>query len=178
MEKEKLKILSLETDLMTALNFTEADLDANRDGQLSEEQYVSLQSKRTYWRYGVIGITGFAVILSAAGIRMLPGYDYAPANIVMLFCLLFGGIQFLTAFYYWMRYRAVTSDLRDQTVAAAQGIAMLESLGFGKMTVRVGDRTFMMKDKAGLAFKNGDPYCLYYAPHSKILLSAEWLRED
>ena len=26
-----------------------------------------------------------------------------------------------------------------------------------------------------LAFKNGDPYAIYYAPYSKTLLSAEWL---
>jgi hypothetical protein len=29
-----------------------------------------------------------------------------------------------------------------------------------------------------LAFKNGDPYRIYYAPHSKTLLSAEWLRDE
>jgi hypothetical protein len=29
-----------------------------------------------------------------------------------------------------------------------------------------------------LAFKNGDPYRIYYAPGSNTILSAEWLRND
>jgi hypothetical protein len=29
-----------------------------------------------------------------------------------------------------------------------------------------------------LSFKNGDPYRIYYAPATKLILSAEWLRDD
>ncbi len=37
---------------------------------------------------------------------------------------------------------------------------------------------YFQVDKAVfLAFKNDEPYAVYFAPHSHKLLSAEWLRE-
>lgn len=42
----------------------------------------------------------------------------------------------------------------------------------------IADQEFKIKKSLFLALKNGDPYSVYYAPHSREILSLEWLRDD
>ncbi|MBK8029121.1 MAG: hypothetical protein IPK17_06325 [Chloroflexi bacterium] len=50
--------------------------------------------------------------------------------------------------------------------------------GSGNYFVWLDGRKFKVQHDGFLAFKNGDPYRLYYTPHSHTILSAEWLRDD
>jgi hypothetical protein len=184
MEKEKSKAKaksrSLETDLMAALHFTQADLDANRDGQLSEEQRARLYGKRIYWLLAIVGVVAFIFLINLPGVFVVFGSgDYPPPVKLLIFIgFILGCIGILVVLYDRSRLRAIAADLQDKTVEAEQGLISLETFGQNKMTARINDIEFTLNAEAGLAFKNGDPYCLYYAPHSKTLLSAEWLRED
>ena len=184
MEKEKPKAKSksrsLETDLMAALNFTEADLDANRDGQLSEEQRARLYGKRIYWLLAIAGVVVLVFLVNLPGVFVIFGSDDypPPADILIFTGLIMGCIGILAVLYTRSGLRAIAADLQEKTVEAVQGQIKLEPFGEGSIMLRVLDRVFSVSDRTGFAFKNGDPYCLYYAPHSKTLLSAEWLRED
>lgn len=184
MEKQKPKVKaksrSLENDLMAALNFTADDLDANRDGQLSEEQRARLYGKRIYWLLAIAGVVAFVFLINLPGVFIVfSSGDYPPpADMLIFIGFILGCIGILVLLYTRSDLRAITADLQEKTVESVQGLIALETFGQDKMKVHIHDRAFTVNNKAGLAFKNGDPYCLYYAPHSKTLLSAEWLRED
>lgn len=46
-----------------------------------------------------------------------------------------------------------------------------------RFSIALDNQRFDLKQEAFLAFKNDDPYRLYFTPRTKILLSAEWLRD-
>lgn len=184
MEKEKPKAKSksrsLTNDLMNALHFTQADLDANRDGCLTERQAARLRRKRNLRRLAIAGVVAFVFLINLPGLFVIFGSDdYSPPADILIFTgLIMGCIGILAVLYTRSGLRAIAADLQEKTVEAVQGQIKLEPFGEGSIMLRVLDRVFSVSDRTGFAFKNGDPYCLYYAPHSKTLLSAEWLRED
>lgn len=49
--------------------------------------------------------------------------------------------------------------------------------GYDQYNLKIGKLNFKIKKFGMLAFKNDEPYAIYYTPRTKILLSAEWLRE-
>ncbi len=75
-------------------------------------------------------------------------------------------------------------DAKDDHVLSAEGridLSMHGKAGAGssvECTLKVGSVKFRVKEDAFLAFKNGDPYAIYYTRRSKKLLSAEWLRGE
>lgn len=48
----------------------------------------------------------------------------------------------------------------------------------GGYSVAIDDIAFHVSSSVFLAFKNNDPYRIYYAPSSKVILSAEALRDE
>ncbi len=182
MEKEKSKAksktLSLENDLMSVLKFTQDDLDSNRNGLLSEKQQQKFAED-----YNALTIS--TVIAGLVGGVLLPLMIYlidhnSPAgdgSILVVFVIL----VLAGAVYAWWKKGAVGADLNGKQVEAIQGRIKLSVTGGSKgsnFKITLGDQSWTVENNIFLAFKNGDPYCLYYAPHSKTLLSAEWLRED
>jgi hypothetical protein len=82
---------------------------------------------------------------------------------------------------YRRKVRPLSADLRENKVASVEGRAelSLERKGGGiNYTLAVGALRFPIGKNAFLSFKNRDPYCVYYAPHSRRILSVEWLRND
>lgn len=71
--------------------------------------------------------------------------------------------------------------MRTNQVALAEGrvdLSLNALQNTAEYFLRVENMRFTIKQNAFLTFKNGDPYRIYYAPHSKKILSVEWLRED
>jgi hypothetical protein len=77
-----------------------------------------------------------------------------------------GGIYFL--------YRSLTSilDTEPGVVGSVQGVIELVS---GRL--KIGNLTFDLKPGQRTAFRNYEPYSIYYLPQSGIILSAERLFE-
>src|SRR5262249_36406955 len=107
-----------------------------------------------------------------------PFYDaascvFAAGVLLVLFCfaaLLFSG----------KRLNNLRRDLLSGKAGAVEGRIALDVAARKEgayYRVAVANQTFGVRKNVFLAFKNGDPYRIYYAPHSKTLLSAEWLRD-
>jgi len=83
----------------------------------------------------------------------------------------------------WFRRSLINADLRKGDVYVAEGLVSLHTIeNRNKATVsyhaHVQEQHFKLSKTVFDAFIDGDPYAIYYAPHSKTPLSAEWLRAD
>jgi hypothetical protein len=158
--------------LQVALGFDDEDIEANRDGRLSNRQRARLADHEFRW----IGIAILASLVIVWSILNASGrIDVAIGQ---------GGIPWLIAAaitgYAWYKGKQYYDYLHAQEIGAVQGrvqLNMQSSKNSTALTVGIQDLQFSVKQQAFLAFKNGDPYAIYYAPRSKTILSAEWLRE-
>ena len=172
MEKHK----KYEERLMDALRFDEDDLEANEAGYLSERQLKRLKSMRTSAALALIILallfsSVFLFLASRSGSvsGALPFLGVGSLLLVVLFLV------------YRSRVYPLASDLRENETLASEGRIDL-SLKHQQQNrieyfVRVNEMRFRVKKETFFALKNGDPYRIYYAPRSKQILSAEWLRE-
>jgi hypothetical protein len=172
---------------MEALDFSQADLQANREGYLTERQQRLLGSVRRARgcgsRAAFIAIlvsalsVGFAPLLfggseSAGGeqtIRQVLPYTLAVAVVavlIMLAALLFG--------------YARSRDIRDGRMSIAEGHAHLTTrylmrLRLTAYYVQIGGVRFQLGEDESAAFTEGEFYRVYYVkdPPAHVLLSAE-----
>jgi len=176
-KKKKVEPLSL----AEALHFSEDELDLNREGQLSDRQRDELLSIAHQIKslellvYLISPIVILFVILD--GIRL---GDTLSSRAVML------GVVGLTAYgivavvnRYMAHYQF---DAEDDIVSAVQGHILLDirrqSRNSAVYVVRVSGEAFNVGKEVFFAFKNGDPYALYYVSRTRRLLSAEALRQE
>jgi hypothetical protein len=164
--------------LAEALDFTDEELALNRDGQLSERQLDELFSEAHQYRslemlvYVIAALIGIVIILD--GIRR---GDTVSSRIAILG--VFGALAYGLIFIIH-RHRVHHQHDADGAVEAVQGQVSLNISGTSSSTtytVRTADGKFNVGREVFFAFKNGDPYALYYAPRTRRVLSAEWLRE-
>jgi hypothetical protein len=171
--KSKNEWVSAEDALIFALGFMPEDLAANQDGKLSLNQRGLLNQRQGYWF--AAGVLSFLLLLWSlvnAGWRL--DAAIGQGNIAWI---IVAAIAVVSA-YKWKQYR---DDLNAPEIGAAQGRVELDirsSNNASSFSVKIGDVNFGVKKDAFLAFKNGDPYVIYYALYTKTLLSAEWLRGE
>jgi hypothetical protein len=175
------KTKKYEDRLMSALKFSEFDLKNNQVGLMTYRQARHLRSARiaatlSWTMPFLLGIGG----LSAWFTAMLATTD-APLDAILLPLL---GVIALSGWlyaYYGLRVNRLNDDLRENRVSAVEGRVELGVATGNKSAaywMRIDMMRFPLTQAAFLAFKNGDPYRIYFAPHSKQILSVEWLRED
>lgn len=158
-------------ELQSALHFSTDDLDANREGHLSVIQRGRLQVlERVCMGIGIAGLLLIVWSILNAGGRI----DVAIAQGSFVWFVAAG----LTAFI-WYRWKLYFDDVRSSEISSMQGRVNLEMTGNKNtsLSLTMNDTKFTVKKSVFLAFKNGDPYVIYYTPHTHTLLSAEWLRE-
>jgi len=167
------KLKKYEEVLMAALKFTEGDLAANMGGRLSAAQVTQFKQRRsTYASFSALlfGTVAAAMMLISAvlfnGIVIL----LACGLLFALSGLLVGAVPVLN----------INRDLRlsVQMVEGRVDLDTTPARNSASYTVKVDDKKFKVKKRAFLAFKNGDPYRIYYTAHTKTILSADWLRDD
>jgi hypothetical protein len=159
--------------LMDAIGFTEEDLEFNLEGDLSDAQEAWLNGERSLWMYRIVLAL---VVFGAACIFILINLDGATEyQIIIGFCI-FTGMFVFASISKWMQFNG---DLRDG-IEVAEGRIKLDirdkAQEHSKYRIIIENITFKIDKDIFLAFKNGDPYAIYYAPHTKTILSAVWLR--
>jgi hypothetical protein len=168
------KLKKYEDVLMTALQFRESDLAANEAGELSPTQIRKLQWRRSMAIIGALVLTAIFAFILLSFVRFAAFRGASPL-LAIGFVIVVGILAFIT-------YQAVslTNDLRDG-VSVVEGRVQLD-MNRGEQTsrfyVKIDNIRFRVRKAVFLAFKNGDPYRIYYAPRSKLILSVEWLRDD
>ena len=160
--------------LIEAIGFSEEDLEANREGYMSEQQRRSLFRKWTPW-------TCFTLLFAALILpTMLPFVLEQLGTSTLSPLTLIAAVFLVVPVYFAYKWWQLSVDMRQRLVTSVEGRVRLDLSGGGnssQLTVSIGKAKFHVKKPIFLAFKNGDPYCVYYAPRSKTILSAEWLRE-
>lgn len=171
-EKPKNEHDTSQEALMLAIGFNEEDLEANQDNILSPQQRVYLI--RQHLPMTFIRTTSIIFICCLVGFFLTN--DLRSGKIGFGFILaalfLFGVTPTL-----WRWYRLRT-DLKLNQVIGLQGRVRLDLDNRNQYFLYIDDLRFEVNKHVFLAFKNGDPYVVYYAPHSKTILSAEWLRPE
>lgn len=173
--KTKPKIISSENLLMWELGFTPEDLNANRAGHFSAHQLKNLQTKRKNGKKILGRLFLIVVVVGAGVVSILPIVE----SIVVLTVI--SVFYFSLSLWAIVEWRTSGLDVQHGVVEATQGIVELDikisrySLSY---VICQNHKHWTVSKQAFLAFKNGDPYVIYYAPHTRTILSAEWLRES
>ncbi|MBN8594323.1 MAG: hypothetical protein J0M33_21380 [Anaerolineae bacterium] len=168
--------------LMDSLGFDEDDLAANRAGRLGASQQSRLQRmQKTATTDSTMGI------IAGVGVLLLGLVFLVPILQTSIACVLLGIVPVAIAAFIFGQARrsqrvARTDmlDLQNQIVERIEGLVSLDVRERGGTTayaVRLEGWEWIVNREVFLAFKNGDPYALYYTLHSNMLLAAEWLRE-
>ncbi len=184
---EKIKIKPDEL-LMEIIGFDEDDLAANRAGMLGPNQVVRLirlsqRARVRGWLAIVFGIAILILILVYSPRIALNGIEecvpVALLFVADLYILVPIGIGTLLA------SSAQVLDSQMKAVERTEGRVSLDMHKVGGWIrppadvyiVHLEGRDWTVTREEFLAFKNGDPYALYYGPRSSVVLAAEWLRE-
>lgn len=178
--------------LMDAFGFDEDDLAANRAGKLSARQRANLEAvyrdtRHTKLYRSLVGILITTVILT--GILLFPQGFNDLLSIVQAFSiigLLALGVAAFAVRNSLRKANPLFDDLKDGLVKPVEGRVQLDvvpplqtSRTFKPppLYLAIEDQGWRIDRDTFLAFKNGDPYAIYYAPHSRTILSVEWLRD-
>lgn len=163
------------TPLLSALNATDDDLTANRDGRLSERQRARLRRDRR--RAALIGAGVLAALILLATALLFVGQrngtavlSYAGITATVVGAI-YGSVVARNAF-------RLTSDIDAGAVAALTGTV--------RHTVRVAGRSatyvfsvdgheLVVPKPVFLAVKNGGRYRFYRTPNAHVLVSGEAL---
>lgn len=195
MEGSPKRKLKYQHALADVLGFTEDDLLANEQGHITDAQTGRLRGR---W-LELIPLVVF-IVVALAIITPITSFVFRPMP--------FGGSSFSGWFFMiagliflfavgssvWKAFN-VFRDLQERRVESVEGTVSLDienrrgSYQAGGVSFRtnssrmeyalyIGGERFKVNKRTFLAFKNGDPYVVYYAPHSKTILSADWLRDD
>ncbi len=173
--------IDLDPQLSRALGFSYRDLLANRGGYMTKEQ-----QERLYHAPMSVFLLSAAVlcILIAVGNGLIGivmagrGYPVAAVAFCLVGVAVFGLALPAMGGRTFSRWFAAQSDLSKGAVEAVEGEARRIVRG-GKYPARlllVQGVTFPASDRVLAAFRLGEPYRVYYAPHSKKILSAEPLK--
>jgi hypothetical protein len=154
-------------ELMEIFDFSPNDLEANRRGQLSLRQYISLRTQTGGLLLG-LGMVAFLCVVAA--------------TIVPLQWLVLGFAW--ATFLYWRssavrRGQDILADLHDKTMGEAIGEVDLSVLNKGRAhyRMRVAGETFEISRDAHSRLGEREWLHVYYLPTSKILLSVETVED-
>lgn len=144
--------------LLGVLDFSAADLAANRQGKLTPKQQTQLERKRLRTLQGwILAVCG----LVAAGIALH----------ARLIVIVFGTATLVTmALYGWLKFDGDFNQRVQRVQGRLQFTARLMSPFY---TLHIGDQDFRVSALVKRAFQSGDSYCLYYTAGSRTILSAE-----
>jgi hypothetical protein len=184
-EDTKNKLLSRQEELMYGFQFSEADLEANREGHLTEHQRkIILERERPDWLFyygmGIFGILfGFVTVPVIADMFKHPE-DNLVYNLFVVFiiCLVVGGSIYALRLGPKSR-KALLQDLEDGIAKSVQGLALVDP-GYRRVqaTITVNEFKFKAPRDAILRVKHLEPHIFYYLPRSKIILSVEVVEQD
>ena len=167
---------TLQTDrlLRGGIGFTTTELNVNRVSGMTDSQRGQLERRRRQLRLqmAAVGVIGVALALLAVVLVWMQTQTLwgLPLALLVLAGSARVGVRRLRDL------RAVEADLRLGAVMTVAGPARL-SIEQGwlvkRCCVMIGDEAFMVSDRVLRSFKHGDRYYVHYAPHARLLFSAE-----
>ena len=158
---------------MAALAFSEADLEANRQGALSPAQAARLRSSRQR-QLAVALLLFISLVIVATGLIFAgqrggnPILGWAGAALILINALVVGAMG--------RGYMRVGGDLRPGNVEVLAG-EVERVLRRGRQAdsylIRIDGASLQVSKDVFLGFQHEAPYRIYRAAHSGLLLSVE-----
>lgn len=161
--------------LMKALQFTDGDLQANRNGNLSQAQMEGIRAKRR--RYSGAAAIGFATMVVAATVLMFLG-QRSGNPILQGAGLLLVLINAILVGFAGRSYMRVAGDLRAGQVEALKGEVqrvLRRGRGGDSYLLRIDGVDLQVSRAVFIGFEHEAPYRVYRTVHAGLLLSAERL---
>jgi hypothetical protein len=160
--------------LQTLLKFTADDLKANREGRISSKQFEKYKPAEVN-RLAVYVILGHVLVIG--GILGAIAIAVGKWEMWIVFAIVVGAalLPFVLLQNEGNIKPALRGDVKAGKVAKACGIVILtERKGRSVYyDLYVDGVTLQISANQAEAFVHGDSYCVYYFPHSLMLLTAE-----
>ena len=159
--------------LESALDFDANDLAANREGSMTQRQrdWQLRKGMRTIWwvLLLVLVVDAYFVFRIVGALNRI-GSSQSPE--VWLFGILAdAAIVVLSIVFVVNMRKKLRADLQQGEVKVVRGTIKLRRFPYG---FSIGGLPFSLRDNRALSvFRDGEHYRIYYAPHSKTVLSAE-----
>jgi hypothetical protein len=158
--------------LASVLYFDGSDLAANRNGEMSESQAAHLHNQRQNFWFE-IGAAAVFIVLTVLSFL---------ASEVIGAMALFVLLVILLPYLVWRKHeqnKRINYDIEDGKVWFAMGQVILDQhspngrVSSMRYMMTVSSTTFELNKDVFLRFKHLDYYNIYFAPLSRIILSAE-----
>ena len=174
--------MSTPPPLMSLLQFTSADLDANRQGHLTSNQKRCLRRQCLTGRQMLhaVLLTLFVVAIIGGIVAEINAEDWIVSLSLALLLLgtlgvVFGGLGLRAWREVRREWLALRADLDAGSVASASGSVQMELIDGHppRCYLHVAGQRFEIPEKAAFVFDQHQPYTVYYAPRLGRLLSVE-----
>ena len=178
--------------LANGLNFDAYDLEANRQSVLTSHQKQILMEHKAREVWSKIGFFIFIGVVSSGGILLVAfqnvTFSTSNRHFISNFIVILLAPLFILAIYMIQTYSAVPSirkDIKNGIVQSHTGMVRLDKNVYSKngkspykspSSMRflvINNQEFNVSHEGYPHFNNRTRYTIYYAPHSKIILSAE-----
>ena len=174
------------TKAMEYFQFDEADLQANRNGSLTQKQEARISAELKSARARKTALAWFMFFLAAFGVLAAAVIWYIPDSSWGLrigFAVGFGLVW--PAVYIFMGMIFLPSPLyTDLKLASETGRVNIVRVESRNSTTRsassrfdlyIGNRRFVADYRIGNVLIQGDEYTVYYLPQSQKIVSMEWI---
>ncbi len=170
--------------LRDSLTFTEDDLRHNQQGRIGPGQMTRLKQlhRQQLDKLTSNVIAGGLLLLidvAVVGINLSLGSTEAlPGG---LFLLLLSAVFIVPGVRQYRRSHVLAADIHSGRVTRSEGIIRLDVVErwlTSDYWLAIGAERWRLEKDDLLAFKNGDPYIVYTAPSSRLVLAADWLGGD
>jgi hypothetical protein len=156
----------VDLDLAEGLAFAPDDLVANRGGVMTERQRTALKARADFKPAVLTGLFYLWGLVTLGAVdSSIPTTDKVAVSIASLVLIAIIAAGFRS----WANM--FIADANEGAVEGLVGWAILDAPPSFKLTID--QQTFRLKKKAYLCFNHLDYYTIYYAPRSKVILSAE-----
>lgn len=168
---EHLDKVTINKRLRKMLHFSAQDLASNREGNMSQTQYIYLHRLWVSRSRAFLLVIGFCLVMG-----LISWMTYTGPR--QWFAVGLFGLVALGLFYLWLGQRNdFHADLRSQVVRSVKGKARL-TVTRGRTrhycTLEIGDKSFdFLQTGQDEMFIDGVTYRIYYTPLTEIILSAE-----
>jgi hypothetical protein len=175
MAKTKNDTAPVSPELMKALNFTDADLKANREGYLTQRQRRKILLTEGCL---VVFLWFFVAVLSLYYFNGEP-FHWWQGNLALFGCTSIYGLVFLGFIAAALALQeAVRKDLKNAPAVLRERISKPHQFTRKHFSICAGKQEFHVSRQVYEAFHEGGKYELFYAPRTETLLAAVPLKPD
>lgn len=161
--------------LMRVFNTSEADLAANRNGEITRAQHERLKPTQSQT---IVQIALWGHLLGIGGLMLFVTL-ITQQLILLLVCGVVIGLGIMPFTMLRSTAADVRLDLADGTLASATGsVSVTRSQkrdSAYRLKLHGADLSFVVTRKQASAFSSEVPYTIYYLPKSRAIVSAEVL---